>query len=385
MREVYADHAATTYPRPGEVVEAMTAFMTEIGCSPGRGGYRRALDASRMVYDARVLLAGFFSVPQPEQILFTPSITYSLNLVIKGLLQPGDHVLISSMEHNAVVRPLSRLAAKSGVRVEKLPCSSDGTLDPSHVRGALRPETRLVVLTHASNVTGTMLPVYEVGEMLAGTNTLYCVDAAQTAGTEPVDFSALHCDYLAFTGHKGLLGPPGIGGLCISDRAAAVTSPLVEGGTGSRSEDENQPEFLPDKFESGTQNVPGIAGLAAGVRLLTELGLDSVKKQKRDLTATFLSGLGEIPEISVYGTKDVESSVSTISVNMTDLDNGDLSFMLEQAYGIMTRSGLHCSPLAHRTIGSFPEGTLRFSFGYKNTPDDINTILGALREIAAER
>jgi cysteine desulfurase family protein len=338
-----------------------------------------------MVYDARELLAGFFAVPEPEQVIFTPSVTYSLNLAIKGLLQPGDHVLISSMEHNAVVRPLSRLEAQRGIQVEQLPCKKDGTLDPALVRNHLRSNTRLVVLTHASNVAGTILPVYDVGEILAGSDILYCVDVAQTAGSEVVDFAAMNCDYLAFTGHKGLLGPPGIGGLCISERAAALTAPLVEGGTGSRSEDENQPQFLPDKFESGTQNVPGIAGLAAGIRLVNATGLEAIKKEKRSLTSAFLQGLSDIPGLTVYGTQNPDTTVATVSVNMAGVDNGDLSFMLEQGYGIMTRSGLHCSPLAHQTIGTFPEGTLRFSFGYKNTADDITAILQALREIADEK
>ena len=308
MKEIYADHAATTYPRPPEVVRAMTDYLVEIGCSPGRGGYKRALDAARMVYDARTKLAHFFHVPEPEQIIFTPSVTYSLNLVLKGLLQAGDHVLISSMEHNAVVRPLSRLLTERKVKTERLTCNPDGTLDPLTVKNALQARTRLVVLTHASNVTGTLLPVYEVGEILAGTDTLYCVDAAQTAGTETVDFTDLNCDYLAFTGHKGLLGPPGIGGLCISERAATLTTPLVEGGTGSRSEEEHQPCFLPDRFESGTQNVPGIAGLAAGVQLVTETGVDNIKKQKQELTTVFFSGLAEIPGIVTYGTGDAKTS-----------------------------------------------------------------------------
>lgn len=385
MKEIYADHAATTYPRPSEVIDAMVHYLREIGCSPGRGGYAKALDAGRLVYSARALLADFFHVPTPEQIVFTPSVTYSLNLVIKGLLAEGDHVLISSMEHNAVVRPLSRLARERFIRLEQLRCAPDGTLDPLHVKRALRPETRLVVLTHASNVTGTMLPVYEIGEILAGTDTLYCVDAAQTAGSEPVDFAALQCDYLAFTGHKGLLGPPGIGGLCVSERALHLTDPLVEGGTGSRSEEEEQPDFLPDKFESGTQNVPGMAGLAAGVRLIVETGLSAIQKQKENLTAAFLHGLAGIPEVTVYGTKNPAATTATVSINVAGLDNGDLSFMLEQVYGIMTRSGLHCSPLAHKTIGTFPAGTLRFSFGYHHTIDDIQAILDALRNIIREK
>ncbi|HHX73430.1 MAG TPA: aminotransferase class V-fold PLP-dependent enzyme [Firmicutes bacterium] len=385
MNTIYADHAATTYPRAQEVIDAMTAYMKEIGCSPGRGGYRRSLDAARLVYEARMLLAELFHVPQPEQVVFTPSVTYSLNLVLKGLLAEGDQVLISSMEHNAVVRPLTRLAAERGIQVVQLPCRPDGSLEPGQVKRALRANTRLVVLTHASNVTGTLLPVYEVGEILRGTDVFYCIDAAQTAGVEKVDFTDLHCDYLAFTGHKSLLGPPGIGGLCLSARAAEITKPLVEGGTGSRSEDEYQPPFLPDKFESGTQNVPGVAGLAAGVRLLQATGLKQVKAKKTALTAAFLAGLEKIPGITVYGTKDAGTSAGVVSLNMEGLDNGTLSLILEQAYGIMTRSGLHCAPLAHKTIGTFPEGTLRFSFGLTNTEEDIDAILAALQEVAKER
>ncbi|MCR3920999.1 MAG: aminotransferase class V-fold PLP-dependent enzyme [Firmicutes bacterium] len=385
MKEIYADHAATTYPRPAQVAEAMLGYLRDIGCSPGRGGYRRALDAARMVYDTRCLLADFFHVPQPEQIVFTPSVTYSLNLVTKGLLAAGDHVLISSMEHNAVIRPLTRLATERKIHVETLQCHSDGTLDPLQVQKALRSNTRLVILTHASNVTGTLLPVYEVGDILAHSDTLYCVDVAQTAGSDAVDFADLHCDYLAFTGHKGLLGPPGIGGLCLSQRAVDLTQPLIEGGTGSRSEDVHQPEFLPDKFESGTPNVPGIAGLAAGVRVLQQQGLPAIKEQKTKLTQAFLTGLAAIPTIIVYGTKEASTTTATISLNMDGVDNGDLSFMLEQTHGIMTRSGLHCAPLAHKTIGSFPTGTLRFSFGQQNTLADIEDILAGIREIVAER
>ncbi|NLN06787.1 MAG: aminotransferase class V-fold PLP-dependent enzyme [Firmicutes bacterium] len=384
MKTIYVDHAATTYPRAQEVIDAMVYYMKEIGCSPGRGGHRRSLDAARLIYETRILLSEFFNVPQPEQVVFTPSVTYALNLVLKGLLAEGDQVLISSMEHNAVVRPLTRLAAERGIQVMRLSCRPDGSLEPAEVKRALRANTKLLVLTHASNVTGTLLPVYEVGEILRGKDVFYCIDAAQTAGVEKLDFAALNCDYLAFTGQKGLLGPPGIGGLCLSARAAEVTKPLVEGGTGSRSEAEYQPPFLPDKFESGTQNVPGVAGLAAGVRLLLATGVKRVKEKKTALTAAFLAGLEKIHGITVYGTKNADTSAGVVSLNMEGLDNGTLSLILEQSYGIMTRPGLHCAPLAHKTIGTFPSGTLRFSFGLTNSEEDINTILAALQELAKE-
>lgn len=385
MTEIYADHAATTFPRPPEVVTAIAEYLRQIGCNPGRGGYKRSLEAARLVYEARRTLADVFNVSGPEQVIFTPSVTYALNLIVKGLLRTGDHVLISSMEHNAVVRPLARLTAERKILVETLQCNQDGTLDPLQVKRALRRETRLIVLTHASNVTGTILPVCEVGDLLAGSDVLYAIDAAQTAGSERLDFKALNCDYLAFTGHKGLLGPPGIGGLVLSERAAELTLPLVEGGTGSRSEEEEQPSFLPDKFESGTQNVPGIAGLAAGVRLVTSTGEISIARQKQELTAAFLEGLKALPGVVVYGTGDPQKMTAVVSLNIAGFDNGDLSFILEQCFGIMTRSGLHCAPLAHRTIGTFPQGTLRFSFGSANTLTDIRYILDALRRIIREK
>ena len=381
MKTIYADNAATTYPRPPQVIRAMSSYLRDIGCNPGRGGYKGALDAARMVYEARSALASFFNVPSPEQVVFTPSITYSLNLVIKGLLSDGDHVLLSSMEHNAVVRPLTRLAEKNSLQIEILPCSPEGILDPLQVKEALRPNTKLVLLTHASNVTGTIMPVYEVGEILKHTGVFYCIDTAQTAGSEILDFQDLHCDYLAFTGHKGLLGPPGIGGLCISERAAEITKPLVEGGTGSRSEDVHQPGFLPDKFESGTQNAPGIAGLLAGVKLITEKGLDRIKKHKTKLTDCLLNGLKTMPEATVYGTQKAESTAAVVSLNLSGMDNGELSFILEQKYGIMTRSGLHCAPLAHKTIGTFPQGTIRISFGFQSKLWEVEKIVSALRDI----
>ncbi|MCL4463651.1 MAG: aminotransferase class V-fold PLP-dependent enzyme [Firmicutes bacterium] len=219
--------------------------------------------------------------------------------------------------------------------------------------------------------------------MLAGTNTFFCVDAAQTAGTEVVDFAKMRCDYLAFTGHKGLLGPPGIGGLASASWPATATNPLIEGGTGSRSEDEYQPDFLPDKFESGTQNLPGIAGLAAGVRMISEAGLTAIRKQRNMLMETLLLGLSEINGVTIYGTKNAAKSVPTVSIKMAGVDSGDLSFMLDQAYEIQTRSGLHYAPLAHKTIGTFPEGTVRFSLGYQNTAEDVDAIIAALREISA--
>ncbi|MGI6097084.1 MAG: aminotransferase class V-fold PLP-dependent enzyme [Dethiobacteria bacterium] len=382
MKKLYADNAATSLPKPPQVIEATCNFLKEIGCNPGRGGYRLGLEASRMVFRARELLASFFNVDRAERVVFTSNVTHSLNILLKGLLEPGDHVVTSSMEHNAVTRPLARLGKEWKIRVTKVPCAKDGTLDPDDLRKALQRETKLVVLTHASNVTGTILPVAEIGELCASRGIYFAIDAAQTAGIIPLDFKALQLDFLAFTGHKGLLGPPGTGGLCLSERGGRALKSLMEGGTGSQSHLAQQPEELPDKLECGTLNTAGIAGLAAGVQFINEKGGPAYfQAQEGRLLSAFLDGLREIKGITTYGPGEQQKQVATVSINIEGWDAGELSYILDQEYGIMTRSGLHCAPDAHKTIGTFPKGTLRFSFGAFNTMKDIEAILEALRQL----
>lgn len=380
MNKVYLDNAATTCRKPREVIEAITSFMTEIGCSPGRGGYECSLSAGRLVLETRLALAKLFQVPSPQQIVFTHNITYALNYAIKGLLKQGDHVITTSMEHNAVVRPLKGLEKRGIIEVDFVRCDKQGRLDPADVERYVRPNTRMLVCTHASNVTGTLMPVDELGRIARKHDLLYVIDTAQTAGVYALDFTELGCDVLAFTGHKGLMGPPGTGGFAVSQRAAREMVPLIEGGTGSISDREYQPDFLPDKFESGTMNTPGLAGLKAAVEYIQQVGLSTIREHEQQLTQRFLKGLAEMPEVTVYGPADTRLQVATVSITVADVDMGELSFNLDDRYGIMTRSGLHCAPLAHRTIGTFPEGTLRFSFGYFNTLDEIDYALNCLKK-----
>ena len=378
---IYFDNAATSRHKPAGVYEAIEKFFREINCNPGRGAYSLALEAGRHILEARSLLAKFFNVPKPNQVIFTANITQALNTAIKGLLRPGDHVLTTGMEHNAVARPLTWMRDNCGIEFDAVPCSKEGLLEPGDVIKFARRNTKLLVSTHASNVTGTIIPITELGLIAKEREWFFVIDAAQTAGVLPVDFQAANADVLAFTGHKHLLGPMGTGGFCISLRAAEHAYPLVTGGTGSISDREYQPDFLPDKFESGTLNAPGVAGLAAGVNHLIQIGLEKIRAHELELTGYFRQGLEQIGAITVYGPGKPELATGTISINIAQRDNADLSFQLDDQFGIMTRPGLHCAPWAHQTISTFPGGTLRFSLGIYNTKDEIDFALKALKAL----
>ncbi|MEW6660978.1 MAG: aminotransferase class V-fold PLP-dependent enzyme [Bacillota bacterium] len=375
---IYFDNAATSRQKPAGVYQAIETFFREVNCNPGRGAYSLALEAGRHILEARSLLAKFFNVPKPNQVIFTANVTQALNTAIKGLLRPGDHVLTTSMEHNAVARPLTWMRDNWGIEFDAVPCSKEGLLDPGDVVKLARRNTKLLVCTHASNVTGSIIPIVELGAIAKERGWYFVIDAAQTAGALPIDFQAANADVLAFTGHKHLLGPMGTGGFCISLRAAEHAYPLVTGGTGSISDREYQPDFLPDKFESGTLNVPGIAGLAAGVNHLLQVGLETIRAHELLLTEYFRQGLERMDGITVYGPREPRLATGTISINMVQRDNADLSFQLDDQFGIMTRPGLHCAPWAHQTIGTFPMGTLRFSLGVYNTTEEVDFALKAL-------
>ncbi|MEW6724661.1 MAG: aminotransferase class V-fold PLP-dependent enzyme [Bacillota bacterium] len=375
---VYFDAAATSRQKPPSVLAAVHECLAEIGCSPGRGGYECALDAGRLVLETRLAVAGLFNVPAPEQVVFTHNITYALNMAIKGLLRPGDHVVTTAMEHNAVVRPLCGLAQRAQVSTTFVPCDRQGRLDPADVAAAIRPNTRLLVATHASNVTGTIMPLAELGRVARESGAFFAADTAQTAGVCDLDFQALGLDVLAFTGHKGLLGLPGTGGFAVSRRAAEAMVPLIEGGTGSLSDRELQPDFLPDRFESGTMNTPGLAGLRAGIAFLQQEGLARVRRHEQELTARLLEGLTQLPGVTVHGPGDTRQQTATVSITVDGWDLGELAFVLDDRFGIMTRSGLHCAPLAHQTIGTYPAGTLRLSLGYFNTVGEVEYVVESL-------
>lgn len=376
---LYFDNAATSYPKPDAVYERMQQFMREIGVSSGRGTYRRALEADRVVYETRQVLARLFNVRDSARIVFTSNATEALNLAIKGLLRAGDHVVTSSMEHNAVWRPLKRLEREKGIGLTVVPCAADGSLEPEDVEEALRPETRLLALVHASNVTGTLMPVEAIGRMARSKGILFLVDAAQTAGVCPIDVEEMGVDLLAFTGHKGLLGPPGTGGLYVHE--GIELEPLKEGGTGEESILETQPEALPDRYEAGTLNAPGIAGLGAGVEFILAKTVECIREHEERLTAYLLRGLSGLEGVQIYGPCAPGRQVGVVSIHIAEYGPEEVGYVLDQTYGIMVRTGLHCAPCAHRTIGTLERGTLRISLGYGNTEAQVDLLIHALSEI----
>ncbi|MBC7234487.1 MAG: aminotransferase class V-fold PLP-dependent enzyme [Chloroflexi bacterium] len=380
---IYLDHAATSWPKPPEVMEAMRRFLECAGGNPGRSGHRLSIEAGRIVFAAREALAHFFGLDNPLRLIFTPNVTYALNTVINGYLRPGDHVVTTGMEHNAVMRPLRALEAK-GLQLTIVPCAPDGTLSANDVVRALRDDTRLVIVNHASNVTGTILPVGEIGALAHEAGVPLLVDAAQTAGVLPIDMEAMHIDLLAFTGHKGLQGPPGTGGLLIGyGFDAGQIEPLVRGGTGSRSELELQPEMLPDCFESGTPNGVGIAGLGAGLAFVQKRGVEAIRAHELELTRRLVEGLRAIPGVTVYGPEDLELRTATVSFTAKGMRVSEIGFRLDEEYEILCRVGLHCAPAAHRTIGTYPEGTVRLAPGLYTTLAEIDETLAAVEKVVA--
>lgn len=380
-RIVYLDNAATSHPKPESVYAAVDHFQRRIGANPGRSGHRLGIAAGRVVLEARERIARLFNVTDSARVILTPSCTEAINLAVKGLVRPGDHVVTSSVEHNSVMRPLRRLEAEKTIELTVVACSREGWLDPSDVRKHLRSNTRLVVVTHASNVVGTLQPVGDIGCLVRKHGARLLVDAAQSAGAVPIDMHGMCIDLLAFSGHKGLLGPQGTGGLVIGEGVELNT--LIEGGTGSRSQHEIQPAHLPDRYESGTLNGPGIAGLAEGVAYLQRLGLQSIQKTLRGLTALVLEELAMTPGAAVYGPGDPDKQTGAVSFTLEGKDTAVVSTILDERFGILTRAGLQCSPGAHRTIGTFRRtgGTVRVSLGIFNTQEEIRLFGKCLREV----
>lgn len=378
---IYLDNAATSWPKPPVVLKAMADALEQAGGNPGRSGHRLSIAAARIMYNTRDDLAAFFGVHDPLRVVFTANATHALNLALNGLLKPGDKVVTTSIDHNAVRRPL-RYLERHGIRLEIVPCSVDGSLEISKISQVVDAATRLVIITHASNVIGTILPVAAVAEIAHQAGALLLVDAAQTAGVLPINMTAAGIDLLTFTGHKELLGPPGIGGLVMADTFdTANIAATVRGGTGSMSELEEQPDDLPDKYESGTANLVGIAGLGAGLRYVREKGLGPVREHFNKMTRMLIEDLSVIPGIRLYGTHDAEQSVSVVSFTAESRRVSDIGMRLDDEFGILSRVGLHCAPAAHRTIGSFPEGTVRLSPGSFTTADDIKKAVRAIEEV----
>ena len=375
MKQIYMDNASTSFPKPQEVAEAVYAYMTGVGSNIGRGGYASAYAAEEAVFAARQLLCDFFGGEDAKNVVFTKNITESLNVLIRGLLRPGDHVLVSSMEHNAVMRPLQLLGREltageeapwNAITFSRVSCDREGNLELAALPKLVQPRTKAVIMTHASNVCGTLMPLAEVSAFCKNHGLLFMVDSAQSAGLFPINLQTLGIDALAFTGHKGLLGPQGIGGFILREHMIDKITPCIVGGTGSMSHTESTPKFMPDKFEAGTLNLPGIMGLTAGLRWLKQHGLADLEGQ----------GL-----LHIVGRQDMNKRTSVVSIADTHKDIARVAYELATKHGIATRVGLHCAPNAHRTLGTYPTGTLRFSLGWHNTAEEVATALAALKEV----
>lgn len=379
----YLDNASTSFPKPACVAEAVYAYMTQMGTNAGRGEYAAAFGTDDLVFGAREKLCELLGGEDPSCVVFTRNVTEALNLVLKGSLRAGDHVVVSSMEHNAVMRPLAQLAAR-GVEFSRVPCAPDGTLDAADVERYLRQNTRMIVITHASNVCGTVLPFAEVGRIARSRGIRFVVDAAQSAGVLPVSLRDLGADAVCFTGHKGLLGPQGIGGAVLTREFAQGIEPLVAGGTGSASSSEEMPDFLPDALEAGTLNLPGIAGLSAALDWVAERGTESILAHERRLAAAFIEGLSGLEArgaVRIVGLRGAEGRTGVVSVQTPGRELAEVAHELDARFGIQVRVGLHCAPAAHKTLGTFPTGTIRFSFGWANTEADVERALAALERL----
>lgn len=378
---IYFDNAATTFPKPERVYEKTIESMKEYGANPGRAGHSMALKANRGIFETRNLLSKLFNIDSPMNIIFTSSGTESLNIGLKGLLKAGDHVVTSSMEHNSVLRPLKHLQEKD-IETTIVKADLKGQINPYDIEKAIRENTKLIVLTHISNLTGTIMPIEEIGKIAKKHDILFMVDAAQSAGVYKIDVKEMNISLLAFPGHKGILGPQGTGVLYI--REGLQIQSLLQGGTGSASESMVQPDILPDKYESGTPNGPGIIGMGAGVEYILEKGMENIRDHEEKLSLHFIQGIKDIEGIKIYGPKDIKNHAPVVAINLKDIDSAEIAYILDEEYNIAVRSGLHCAPLAHETIGTLDQGAVRFSFGIFNTIEEVDVAIKALAEISRE-
>lgn len=377
--EVYLDTAATSRRKPDCVYAAVDGFMREVGASPGRSAHRPGVDAGRVVADAREKLARLLGVHDSSRVIFTLNCTEALNLALKGILKQGDHVVATSMEHNSVMRPLSAMVTERNVTVTRAKANREGVTSAEEVEKCMRPDTALLVMTHASNVTGAIQPIEECGRMARERGIPFLVDAAQTAGCLPIDLRHMPIDMLAFSAHKGLMGPQGVGGLFLHESVALT--PLKQGGTGSSSSRETQPETLPDKYESGTPNTPGIAGLSAALDFITAETVAGIRSHICEVGKAMLDGLRAMEQVTFYGPPSMEGNAGVFSFNVSRRDPAEIASELERHCGILTRVGLHCAPSAHRTIGTFPQGTVRASIGFHTTKEEAVYFLQSLEDI----
>ncbi|MFR3948084.1 MAG: aminotransferase class V-fold PLP-dependent enzyme [Ruminococcus sp.] len=384
MNRIYLDQASTSFPKAPGVAQAMMDYLTMNGVNVNRGCYSSAYSAEEVIYETRQLLAELFHFSKCKNVIFTPNVTTSLNFILKGFLKPGDHILVSAMEHNAVMRPVVQLAS-SGISFDRIPCRTDGSMILEKVEELIRPETKAIVTLHASNVCGTRMPLDALGEICQRHQLYFVVDSAQTAGIVPINMDKMHIDALAFTGHKGLRGPQGTGGFLVSQELAEQMEPLISGGTGSVSHTEEIPDFIPDRFESGTPNLPGIYGLHEALLYLKTHSLQAINEKELSLTGYFLEQLQALDDtgrhIRIIGKKDLTDRNAVVSIQTPEIDMSQVAWQLDNEYGVMTRVGLHCAPNAHKTLGTYPAGTIRFSFGPENTKNELDFAIQGLKKI----
>lgn len=382
MKKIYFDNGATSFPKAPGVGEAMLNSINNVGGSVNRGVSSQSMQSEHIIYETREMLCDLFEFENPENVIFTKNVTESINLVLKSFLKSGDHVIVSSVEHNAVMRPL-HILKEEGITVTKVPVSIEGQMDLSFLESQISQATKLIIMTHASNVTGTVLPLKEVGEMAQKHGIRFVVDGAQSAGHRPISMKKFKCDALCFTGHKGLLGPQGIGGLLIhSDFAKELTS-YIEGGTGSKSNSEIQPSYMPDKFESGTPNIPGIYGLNAALHYLKETGVDTIHKRESDLVDYLIETINRAGIKSYVGPSIAEKRSNVVSIDFKDYDNAIISSELVHGHGVSNRCGMHCAPSAHESFGTFPQGTVRLSISHFNTKEEVDQVVKSIKAILA--
>ena len=376
---IYLDNAATTFPKPTAVYQNVMDAMKNYGANPGRGSHAMAIKGAKVIYETRELLAQLFNLDDPLRVIFTFNATDGLNLAIKGLLKPGDHVITTSMEHNSVLRPVTELQ-KKGVEVTIISCGLDGNVNVIDIENAIKSNTKLIITTHVSNLTGNIFPIEEIGNMCKLHHIPYLLDAAQSAGVLDIDVKKYNIDFLAVPGHKGLLGPQGTGALIIN--SDIQMDQLKEGGTGSESSSLNQPNFYPDKYESGTLNLPGIAGLNAGLKYIINRGTKSIYSHEKDMLDLFIKEIKKNPKIKIYGPENICDRCGVVPVNIIGVDSSEVSYLLDTKYNIAVRSGLHCAPLAHKTIGTEKIGAVRFSVGPFTKETEIFAAVKALNEIS---
>lgn len=386
MNNIYFDNAATSFPKPKEVLDAMILQMTNFGGSANRGSSKTVLQSSRIVYDCREAIKDFFNYDKNENVIFTNNITSSINILLNSIVKPNWHIITTSMDHNSILRPLFKLKEEiEGLDVSIVNCDELGFLNIENLKNSIRDNTKLIILSHSSNLVGSIQPLKEISNICKEKNIFLILDTAQSAGVIPIDMKDLSLSALAFTGHKSLLGPQGIGGFIIDDKLNEIAKPVFVGGTGSSSSLLSQPDFLPDKFECGTLNIPGIVGLLHGINYINKEGISTIKEKEDFLCKKALDGLLNIDHIKIYGSLDTTKKTSVISFNINDMDPSMVGYILDSEFNISSRTGLHCAPLAHKTVGSYPNGSVRVSFGYFNTEKEIDIFLKAINNIKNRR